>query len=123
MSRDLSLSTRDDVQYVPMYKFVASGQYDFDFGLTPFVSLVYVGHSVVYTKPSGNTELASQVFWKTYMADYAVVNVKLGQKLFKDKVTVYIGADNVLDKDYEDTYGIPRPGRFIYGGFEYRFSL
>ena len=123
VSRDLSLSTRDDVQYVPMHKFVASGQYDFDFGLTPFVSLVYVGHSAVYTKPSGNTELASQVFWKTYMADYAVVNVKLGQKLFKDKVTVYIGADNVLDKDYEDTYGIPRPGRFIYGGFEYRFSL
>lgn len=123
VSRDFSLSSRDDVQYVPMHKLVLTGKYDFDFGLTPFVSVVYVGHSAVYTKPSGNTQLANQVFWKSYMGDYAVANLKLSQKVLKDKATVYIGVDNILDKDYEDTYGIPRPGRYIYGGFEYRFSL
>ncbi|WP_168205986.1 TonB-dependent receptor [Geobacter sp. FeAm09] len=123
VSRDFSLSSRDDVQYVPMHKLVLTGRYDFDFGLTPFVSVVYVGHSAVYTKPSGNTQLTEQVFWKRYMGDYAVANLKVSQKLFKDKATLYIGVDNVLDKDYEDTYGIPRAGRYIYGGFEYRFSL
>ncbi|BCS55756.1 TonB-dependent siderophore receptor [Geobacter sp. SVR] len=123
VSKDSSLSSRDDVQYVPLHKLVLTGKYDFDFGLTPFVSVVYVAHSAVYTKPSGNTQLPEQVFWKTYMGDYAVANVKLSQKLFKDRATVYIGADNILDKDYEDTYGIPRPGRFVYGGFEYRFGL
>jgi len=123
ISKDQSLATRDDVQYVPMHKLAVSAKYDFDCGLTPFASLVYVGHSAVYTKPSGNTQLTNQVFWKTYMADYTVVNLKLSQKLFKDKVTLYVGADNLFDLFYEDTYGIPRPGRYIYGGFEYRFSL
>ena len=123
VSRDLSVSSRDEVQYVPEHKLVASGSYDFDWGLTPFVSLVYVAHSAVYSKPSGNTQLPSQVFWKAYMGDYAVANVKVSQKLYRDRLTVYLGVDNLLDKDYEDTYGIPRPGRFVYGGLEYRFDL
>ena len=123
VSRDLSQHARYEVQYVPLHKLTLSGKYDFDCGLSAFASLVYVGGAVVYTKPSGNTQLTNQVFWKMDMADYAVVNLKLSQKLFKDKVTIYLGADNLLDKDYEDTYGIPRPGRYIYGGFEYRFSL
>jgi outer membrane receptor protein involved in Fe transport len=123
MSQDLSQQGRDDVQYVPRHKFVFNGKYDFDSGFSTFLSVIYVAHSAVYTKPSGNTQLANQVFWKAYMGDYAVANLKFSQKLFKDKVTLYLGADNLLDKDYEDTYGVPRPGRFIYGGFEYRFSL
>jgi outer membrane cobalamin receptor len=123
VSRDFSLPSHDDVQYVPMHKLAVSGKYDFDFGLTPFASIVYVGHSAVYSKPSGNTELTNQVFWKAYMADYVVTNLKLSQKLFENKATVYIGADNLFNVDYEDTYGVPRPGRYIYGGFEYRFSL
>jgi len=122
-SRDLSLASRDEVQYVPLHKLAASGKYDFDSGLTPFVSLVYVAHSAVYTKPSGNTQLTDQVFWKSYLADYLVANIKISQRLLQDKVTVYLGADNVFNKNYEDTYGVPRAGRYIYGGFEYRFSL
>ena len=43
------------------------------------------------------------------MADYVVTNLKLSQKLFKDKATVYIGADNLFNVDYEDTYGVPGP--------------
>lgn len=122
-SRDFSLPTRDDVQYVPRYKFAASAKYDFDWGLTPFVSLVYVAHSAVYSKPSGNTELTDQTFWKAYLADYAVVNLKVSQKLYQDRLSAYLGADNLFNTSYEDTYGIPRPGRYIYGGLEYRFDL
>jgi vitamin B12 transporter len=28
----------------------------------------------------------------------------------------YLGADNVFDEDYEESYGFPQAGRFIYGG-------
>ena len=60
---------------------------------------------------------------KAKMADYYVINVKLSQKLYKDRFLVYVGCDNLLNENYEQSYGIPRPGRFLFGGIEYHFSL
>jgi vitamin B12 transporter len=116
-SQDLSGVDRDEVQYVPRDKFTFVGKYDFDFGLTPFVSVVYVADSFVYTKQQIAT------VGKAQMANYTVVNVKLSQKLYKDRINLYFGVDNIFNKDYEQSYGIPRPGRFIFGGIEYRFSI
>lgn len=113
-SRDLSGAGMDELQYVPEDKATFIAKYDFDFGLTPFVSALYVAHAAVYTKKT-----VDQVgIGKKFMADYGVVNVKLSQRLFGDRLLIYVGADNILNKDYEQSYGIPRPGRFIYGGFE-----
>ena len=36
--------------------------------------------------------------------------------LFNDFLDVYVGADNVFDKNYEESYGFPAAGRIIYGG-------
>ena len=116
-SRDLSGVGRDQVQYVPRDKVAVSGKYDFDCGFSPFVSVIYVANSYVYTKQQVAT------VGKAKMADYCVVNLKLSQKLYHDRISLYVGADNLFNFDYEDSYGIPRPGRFIYGGFEYRFSI
>ncbi|MEA5112546.1 MAG: TonB-dependent receptor [Geobacteraceae bacterium] len=115
-SEDRSGVGRDEVQYVPRDKIAVYGKYDFNFGLTPFFSVVYVANSYVYTKQQIAT------VGKAQMANYIVVNTKLSQKLLNDKVIVYFGVDNLFNKDYEDSYGIPRPGRYIYGGFEYRFG-
>ncbi|NVN92031.1 MAG: TonB-dependent receptor [Desulfuromonadales bacterium] len=117
LSEDRSGVGRDEVQYTPRDKVSFVGKYDFDCGLTPFVSLIYVANSYVYTKQRIAT------VDKAKMSDYTVVNFKLSQKLFKDRLNLYIGADNIFNEDYEQSYGIPRPGRYIYGGFEYRFSL
>ena len=103
------------LQYVPRDKVTFTGKYDFDSGLTPFVSIIYVGDSLVYSKQQYITVS------KAHMTPYVVANLKISQKLFKDRVTVYAGADNILNRDYEDTYGVPRPGRYVYAGFEYRF--
>ncbi|MCX5806012.1 MAG: TonB-dependent receptor plug domain-containing protein [Proteobacteria bacterium] len=116
-SRDYSLPDRIEVQYVPKYKFVFTGKYEFAFGLIPFVSLVYVADSYVYSKQQYITVMRAK------MADYAVINCRLSQKLFKNRFTIYVGADNIMNNNYEDTYGIPRPGRYVYGGIEYRFDL
>jgi len=116
-SEDLSGVGRDEVQYVPRDKFTASCKYDFDFGFTPFVSLVYVANSFVYSKQMVDTTPG-----KLQLSNYLVVNLKLTQKLYGDKATVYLGADNLLNEEYEQSYGVPRPGRMIYGGFEYSFG-
>jgi outer membrane cobalamin receptor len=121
VSRDLSgpefVENKGPVQYVPKYKTTFTGRYDFGCGLSAFVSTIYVADSWVYSKQQYVTVIKAQ------MADYVVTNLKLSQRLFKDRVSVYIGADNLFNKDYEDTYGIPRPGRYVYAGFDYRFGL
>jgi len=38
-----------------------------------------------------------------------------------DGLSVYLGADNLLDEDYEQSYGLPQPGRTAYAGLEYSF--
>jgi len=116
-SEDLSGVGRNEVQYVPRDKFAFVGRYDFDFGLTPFVSLVYVANSHVYSKQ----QIATVT--KADMADYTLVNLKLTQKLYKDNLQVYFGVDNLFNENYEQSYGVPRPGRFIFGGIEYHFSI
>ena len=36
---------------------------------------------------------------------------------------MYVGVDNLFNRDYEQSYGVPRPGRLIFGGLEYRFDI
>ena len=105
---------RDEFQYTPAHRVTLEGKYDFDFGLTPYVSFLFTGDQYTYTKNSVTPVR------KASMSDFAVVNVKLTQKLLKDKLSVYIGADNLFDANYETSYGFPQPGRFVFGGLEFR---
>jgi vitamin B12 transporter len=60
------------------------------------------------------------VVQKAQLDNYAVVNLRLSQRLWVDRVTLYAGADNLFDRNYETSYGFPKAGRFIYGGAEVR---
>lgn len=113
-SKDKSRAGREELQYTPRDRVTLEAKYDFDFGLTPYASMQYVGNQFFYTK---NNISPVQ---KLGLNDYVLVNLKLSQKLIKDKVTLYVGADNILDKNYETSYGFPQAGRYIYGGLEFR---
>jgi len=58
---------------------------------------------------------------KKRLNDYSVVNLKISQKLSRPNLYFYIGAENLLDEDYEQSYGLPRPGQNIYGGMEWQW--
>lgn len=105
---------RDEFQYTPAHRVTLEGKYDFDFGLTPYIAFLFTGDQYTYTKNSVTPVR------KASMSDFAVVNVKLTQKLLKDRLSVYIGVDNLFDENYETSYGFPQPGRFIFGGLEFR---
>ena len=60
-------------------------------------------------------------FIKRRLNDYSLLSLRVAQKLLKDKVTLYCGVDNLLDENYEQSYGLPQAGRYIYGGLELRF--
>ncbi len=104
-------------QYTPMDKLTVEGKYDFSCGFSPYFSVLYVGNQFFYTK---NSVTPVQ---KMRLNDFTLVNVKLNQKLFRDKLNLYVGVNNVFDQNYESSYGFPQAGRFVYGGVEYRFGI
>jgi vitamin B12 transporter len=105
-------SQRDQLQYRPGDKVSFEADYRFFWGTSIYASVLYVADQYFYDK--------SQVE-KKRLPDYTVVDVKLSQDLFHGAWNVYIGANNVLDENYEQAYGFPQPGRTIYGGIGCRF--
>jgi len=116
-TEDLATEGKDELQYRPENRITVKGKYTFDFGFTANLSLIHVADQYTYSKAA----VAPGEYLKKRMADYTVVNVKLSQLLWNDRITVYVGADNVLDEDYEETYALPQAGQYIYGGMEMRF--
>jgi len=86
--------------------------------------------SVTYVAPTDTTVFASVRFVSDQyavegrdtmrMSDYALVDFKVSQPV-TDALSVYVGADNLFDADYSESYGFPRPGRVFYTGLDYTF--
>lgn len=113
-SQDLSSgSEKDELQYRPRNKLAFQGQYLWDFGFSVYAGVLYYADQVYYSR----TEPLQQ----ESLGNYAVVDLKLAQSFYKNMFSVYLGADNVFDQDYEESYGYPAPGRIIYAGLEARF--
>lgn len=106
-------SEKDELQYRPRHKIAFQGQYSWDFGFSVYAGVLYLADQVYYSK---NEPLQQQE-----LGDFAVVDLKLAQSFYQDMFSVYVGADNLFDKDYEESYGYPAPGRVIYAGLEARF--
>lgn len=115
-TEDNTTSGRKELQYRPKNRITFEGKYHFPWGLTPYVACVYVADQYYYTK-GGNPRNPIE---RAQLDDYAVVNLKLNYAL-NDNYMLYLGADNVLDEYYEQSYGYPLCGRYVYGGGEVRF--
>jgi vitamin B12 transporter len=115
-TEDKTGSGRKELQYRPMHRVTVENKYTFPWGLIPYASFVYVGDQYYYSKGGNPWEPPL----KAKLDEYLVVNLKLNYK-FRDRYTVYAGADNIFDENYEQSYGYPLSGRTIYGGAEMRF--
>jgi outer membrane cobalamin receptor len=105
-------SQRDQLQYRPRDKFTVDALYRFSWGTSVYASVMYVGNQYYYDKDQVE---------KRRLPNYTVVDLKVSQNLYQDKLNIYAGATNLLDENYEQSYGLPQAGRVIYGGLEYRF--
>lgn len=115
-SKDKSPDTgRDQLQYRPEGKWSVETTYAFPFGLKAYASLLSVRDQYFYADDS---PLSSE---KKKLNNYTVVNLKISQLLLEDTLTLYIGADNLFDENYEQSYGLPQPGRTLYAGLDYIF--
>ena len=102
----------DELQYRPRDTVILEARYGFFFGLTADASMEYVGHQYFLDKTST---------LKRRLNDYTVLNLKLAQDLLQKRLNVYVGAENLFDQNYEQSYGVPQAGRTLYAGAQYRF--
>ncbi|MEW6571583.1 MAG: TonB-dependent receptor [Nitrospirota bacterium] len=108
-TKDESPNTeRDELQYRPKHTVTFESKYSSNFGLSAYMNVSHVADQVFYSRTTPVE--------KKKLNDYTLVNLKLDQALLKGRLNLYLGADNVFDEDYEESYGFPQAGRFIYGG-------
>ena len=55
------------------------------------------------------------------LPDFVLLDLKLVQRFWEDRLRVYAGVDNVLDEEWTYNYGFPQAGRTFYGGVELRY--
>jgi vitamin B12 transporter len=107
-------SQKSVIQYEPRHKFTLEGKYDFSFGLMAFVSFRYLADQSYYT--------SNAPILKNELRNISVVDCKVEQKLLKDKLSLYMRVNNLLDYNYEESHGIPQAGRTIFGGVTINFN-
>ena len=104
---------RNELQYRPEHKFSMEGKYSFENGLIIYINLMYVADQYYYSNTSPTL--------KRELNDYALVSIKIDKDLFNDRLNLYLGADNMLDKNYEESFSFPQAGRTVYGGAKIQF--
>jgi len=113
-SEDKSDNTeKEELQNRPEQKFSVEGSYRFPFGLTAQASYLRVADQYYYSKESP--------LEKAKLDNFQIIDCKVSQKLFQDALEVYVRAANLLDEDYEQSYGYPSQGRTFYVGAVLRF--
>ena len=94
-------------------KFVLEGKYDFRFGFSAYLNIIHLSDIYFYSR--------KRPLQKRESNEYTLLNAKISQDLLNDRLTLYLGADNLLDEDYEESYGFPQAGRMVYGGLKVAF--
>jgi outer membrane receptor protein involved in Fe transport len=113
-TKDKSPNTeKDELQNRPEHKLTFETQYIFGFGLSAYASVLYVADQYFYSR---NTPLQ-----KRKLNDYTLVDLRLDQAFLKKRFHIYLGVDNLFDRDYEEAYGFPQAGRTFYAGTRFHF--
>jgi len=112
------LSTRDETpgsdrkqqQYTPTHRMTLTADYNWRERIAFHLGAEYTADQFFYSRtiPRVRRELD----------DFFVMDVNVSVPLAGRRIEVYAGADNVLDADYEESYGIPQIGRFVYAGIK-----
>jgi outer membrane receptor protein involved in Fe transport len=106
----------DKVVNVPEHKLDMGAQYTVPFTKTRF-DLNGILFSNVYNQlptPTNPTQATLET------GGYFFVNARISQPFLKN-FEAYLAINNIFDRNYEQEYGFPAPGRNIFGGITARF--
>ncbi len=112
-SKDKSRDTLvNQIQYNPEHKLALECVYNFASDISAYTSIERIEKQYYYN---------SNYTLKGRLPDYTVVNLKVEKRFFSESMKIYVGADNLFDKNYFESYALPREGRSLYGGVTYSF--
>lgn len=100
----------ETLQYRPHNKFTMDADYTFLSNWILSGSYQHVGEQAYFSK-----DVASLYH---NLSSYDLVSAQLRYKLPREYGSVYVGANNLLDKNYSTSYGFPQAGRFTYIGMQ-----
>ena len=103
-------SERQEQQYTPSHRLTASTSYALRNVAVLYVSGEYTADQFYYSRtlPLVRDELD----------DFVVIDANVSVPLAGGRMSLYAGADNLLDENYAESYGIPQAGRFVYAGIK-----
>lgn len=111
--RDPAPYRTGNLQYRPRHKYSLAADMAFDSGIKFHLETHYLRDIYNTLKSSATTrDIKSD--------NYTVTHLKLGYD-FGRASEVYIKAENIFDADYEESEGLPRPGRTIFLGLNLGF--
>ena len=99
------------LQYRPRHKASLEADYSFGYGITGNASLLSAADQYYYSR---TTPLQ-----QAKLNNYTLLGFKVSKRLADKNTSVYLGANNLLDRNYETAYGFPQAGRFVYAGIDY----
>lgn len=97
----------DKLDNNPEHKVMAAASYAFDTGTTFLVDYQYV---------AGSYAVSRDLIETLELDDYHLLNLGLTQDLPGEAFQLYGRVENVLDEDYESSFGFPEPGRVFFMG-------
>jgi len=113
LSQNLSAGAASgDLQYRPRNKASVSADYAFRAGISGRASLQYVGQQAYFSRTTPALE--------AQLPGYALVDLRFEKRIAGTHASLFAGADNLLDKEYQTSCGFPQAGRFVYAGIDYR---
>ncbi|MBC2696538.1 MAG: TonB-dependent receptor [Desulfobacteraceae bacterium] len=104
----------DEISELPEHKFNVGIQYKSDDGALARLTLKWVDSREVPISAANKADTGK-------MDSYSLLNCIIKYPVIKDHSYLYAGCENILDEEYEESYGYPMPDRMFYGGIEIRF--
>jgi outer membrane cobalamin receptor len=101
-----------ELQNRPEHKLSLRVDYDLATGTRLYGAYMYVAGAVALSR---NTPVTT-----TEVGDYNVFDLGVSQSLWNDRVRLIGRVENLLDEDYQESFGFPQPGRRFYIGAEFR---
>lgn len=129
-TKDLGNPEIDELQNRPENRAALETKYTFSFGLSAYFSVLYVADQTYYSKrpltkpedPSNPDSTKISYTGKRELKSYTLINTKISQALLNEQLTLYVGAKNIFDIDYAQSFARPQSGRFFYCGVELRYK-
>jgi len=100
-------ATRQALQNQPRHRTTAELRYAHRAGLSLSASTLRVADQVFYARTAP--------FQSARLPNYTVVNARVAQTVGRNG-ELYLGADNLFDRIYEEEYGFPAATRIVYAG-------